>query len=79
MNATLQAEQASQTTMNYPGFQALPKGARQMLRFSEEYFFNEPAVEHAAEVTTTQRLPQGMSDYMGIPLMPVGFRLRLAA
>ncbi|MGO8700031.1 MAG: hypothetical protein ACLQVY_20260 [Limisphaerales bacterium] len=31
----------NQTILNYPGFQALPKGAKQMLLVSESYFFEE--------------------------------------
>jgi hypothetical protein len=79
MNATLPAEQANQTTMNYAGFQGLPKGARQMLFFSEEYFFNEPALEHPVEAVTTRRTHRSGQDYMGIPMLPMGFRLKLAA
>ena len=30
------------TIMNYPGFQTLPKGIKQMLLTSEEYFFEQP-------------------------------------
>jgi hypothetical protein len=36
------------TILNYPGFQSLPKGARQMLLVSEAHFFEESAT-HAAE------------------------------
>jgi hypothetical protein len=47
MNTTLHAEQPMNTTiLNYPGFQTLPKGVRQMLLVSEAYFFNEPASHH---------------------------------
>jgi hypothetical protein len=31
------------TILNYPGFQTLPKGAKQMLVASETYFFDQPA------------------------------------
>jgi hypothetical protein len=79
MNATLLTEQANQTTMNYAGFPALPKGTRQMLLFSEEYFFNQPAVEHRAETGFAQRVYRGVEDFMGIPLLPVRFRVEMAA
>jgi hypothetical protein len=31
------------TIMNYPGFQTLPKGLKQMLLVSEAHFFDQPA------------------------------------
>lgn len=31
------------TILNYPGFQTLPKGIKQMLLASEEFFFEQPA------------------------------------
>jgi hypothetical protein len=34
------------TILNYPGFQALPKGIKQMLVASEEHFFDQPASHH---------------------------------
>lgn len=42
------------TILNYPGFQALPKGAKQMLLASEEYFFEEPI---SSAVTQNRVLP----------------------
>jgi hypothetical protein len=33
----------NQTILNYPGFQSLPKGVKQMLLVSEAHFFNQPA------------------------------------
>jgi len=36
------------TILNYPGFQDLPKGARQMLLVSEAHFFDQP-VSHPRE------------------------------
>ena len=59
MNATLHTEQATNTTvLNYPGFQALPKGVRQMLLVSEAYFFNEPAPEHREQEVAEERANQ---------------------
>ena len=37
-------EAMNQTILNFPGFQNLPKGAKQMLLASEEYFFEEAAL-----------------------------------
>jgi hypothetical protein len=42
-------ENMNTSIMNYPGFQNLPKGARQMLLFSETHFFNEDAARPAAQ------------------------------
>jgi hypothetical protein len=34
---------ANRTILSYPEFQNLPKGVKQMLLFSESYFFDQPA------------------------------------
>jgi hypothetical protein len=34
------------TILNYPGFQTLPKGIKQMLVASEAHFFDQPASHH---------------------------------
>jgi hypothetical protein len=50
------------TILDYPGFQALPKGVKQMLLASESYFFDQAAPRCAAQkyltqaVRTTRRL-----------------------
>jgi hypothetical protein len=44
----------NETILNYPGFQSLPKGARQMLLVSESHFF-EQAVPHPAQVNIPVR------------------------
>jgi len=76
MNETLHAEQPMNTTiLNYPGFQTLPKGVRQMLLVSEAYFFNEPASHHHEQEAVAERANQGSSDFMGIPLMNAGIAL----
>jgi hypothetical protein len=36
--------------MNYPGFQALPKGLKQMLLVSEAHFFDPPAPHYTEQV-----------------------------
>jgi hypothetical protein len=44
MNTTLHAEQPVNTTIfNYPGFQTLPKGIKQMLVVTEARLFDQPA------------------------------------
>jgi hypothetical protein len=80
MNTTLHAEQPMNTTiLNYPGFQTLPKGVRQMLLVSEAYFFNEPASHHQEEEVVSWRANQGSKDFMGIPLLPAAFALNVPA
>ena len=34
------------TILNYPGFQTLPKGIKQMLLASETHFFGQPMSHH---------------------------------
>ncbi len=44
MNTTSQLEEAMNTSiLNYPGFQSLPKGIKQMLVASEAHFFDQLA------------------------------------
>jgi hypothetical protein len=45
----------NETILNYPGFQSLPKGAKQMLLVSEAHFFLE-AVPHPMKVNTPVRV-----------------------
>ena len=80
MNATQHAEQSMNTTiLNYPGFQTLPKGVRQMLLVSESYFFNEPAASQPMKKFITKRINRGSRDFMGIPLLPAKVALDVAA
>jgi hypothetical protein len=44
----------SASILNYPGFQNLPKGARQMLLISEAHFFEQSASHHAEEKAAAQ-------------------------
>ena len=44
----------SASILNYPGFQNLPKGARQMLLISEAHFFEQSASHHAEEKAATE-------------------------
>jgi hypothetical protein len=47
--------------LNYPGFQDLPKGVKQMLVVTEAYFFDEIASHHQGQVAMPQemRIPPG--------------------
>ena len=80
LNATLHVEQPMNTTiLNYPGFQTLPKGVRQMLLVSEAYFFNEPASDHQEQKVAARRANRGSKDFMAIPFLPAGFALDVPA
>ncbi len=67
------------TILNYPGFQTLPKGVRQMLLVSEAYFFNEPASNHQEQKVMAKRANRGSKDFLGISLLPAGFALKVPA
>ncbi len=57
MNTTLQDAQPMNTTiMNYPGFQTLPKGIKQMLLVSEEHFFDQPVSHYKEQERAAQEL-----------------------
>jgi hypothetical protein len=76
MNTTLHAEQTMNTTiLNYPGFQSLPKGVRQMLLVSEAYFFDEPASHHQEPEVVARRANRGAKDFMGISFLPAEYAL----
>jgi hypothetical protein len=78
MNETLHAEQPINTTiLNYPGFQTLPKGVRQMLLVSEAYFFNEPAPDYRQQEVAARRVNRISNECMGIPLMNAGMTLEV--
>jgi hypothetical protein len=80
MNATLHAEKPmNMTILNYPGFQTLPKGVRQMLLVSEAYFFNEPASRPPEQMVIARRANRGNEDFMGIPLLPAEVAWDVAA
>jgi hypothetical protein len=74
MSMTLQFEGPTDTTiLNYPGFQALPKGIKQMLVASEAHFFDQPASHHQER----QRVTQEMSANRGFKvLIPHGTKWR---
>jgi hypothetical protein len=49
------------TILNYPGFQSLPKGARQMLLVSEAHFFDQSESHPAAQNTLAPEVRAGRS------------------
>jgi hypothetical protein len=58
MKTTLQAERQMNTSIiNYPGFQTLPKGAKQMLLASEAYFFDQPVSHHQEQKSAARGMP----------------------
>jgi hypothetical protein len=80
MKASLDAQQPMNTTiLNYPGFQTLPKGVRQMLLVSEAFFFNEPASDHQEQAPAAGRGRPVSKESVGIPLLPAGFPWRVPA
>jgi hypothetical protein len=62
----------NKTTLNYPGFQELPKGAKQMLLASEAYFFEESASSHAAPLAAPQiaKASRGLKFILASLLIP---------
>ncbi|HEX3718940.1 MAG TPA: hypothetical protein VH595_13305 [Verrucomicrobiae bacterium] len=57
------------TILNYPGFQTLPKGAKQMLLFSETHFFDPPAPHYAEEnVAVEEARARGNTLFRVIPI-----------
>jgi hypothetical protein len=49
------------SVLSYPGFQALPKGTKQMLIASEEYFFEQGVPFDVSQIDAAQiaRMSQG--------------------
>jgi hypothetical protein len=57
MNATHRAEQQMNTTiLNYPGFQILPQGVKQMLLVSEAHFSGQPVSRHQGQKAAAQKM-----------------------
>jgi len=78
MNTTLQAERQMNTTiLNYPGFQALPKGVKRMLLVSEAHFFDQSASHQQEQQCAAQemRIHRASRDFLRRPLINVGIRL----
>jgi len=78
MNSTLQAELPMNTTiLNYPGFQTLPKGVKQMLLVTEAHFFDQP-VSHQQQqkwVPQPMRMNRGLRAFLRSPLIKVALAL----
>jgi hypothetical protein len=60
----------STTILNYPGFQTLPKGVKQMLLASEAHFFDhgEPPSIARQYLTQAVRVVRGSRDFRINPL-----------
>ncbi|HUD48816.1 MAG TPA: hypothetical protein VMR33_18430 [Candidatus Baltobacteraceae bacterium] len=57
MNTILQVQQPMNATiLNYPGFQTLPKGIKQMLVASEAHFFDQPSTHHKGQKVGAQEM-----------------------
>ena len=66
------------TILNYPGYQELPKGAKQMLLASEEYFFEESSSSHGAKLMAAQRAVSsgGIKVFLASLLIPFAAALK---
>jgi hypothetical protein len=61
------------TILNYPGYQTLPKGIKQMLLVSEAHFFDQPASHHHEQKCPVQemRSNRGLKDFLRRQLIPL--------
>jgi len=66
------------TILNYPGFQALPKGTKQMLLVSEAHFFDQSASHHREQIGTDQemRTSRGFKVFLTSLLVTMGIAMR---
>lgn len=57
--------------LNYPGFQALPKGVKQMLLVSESHFFDQPPTHRHEEKTAPREKGnfRGLRNFLTRPLI----------
>jgi hypothetical protein len=79
MAGTLQTEeQMNSTILNYPGFQTLPKGVKQMLLVSEAHFFDQSAPHHKEQNVVAQEMRpnQGLRNFSASPLINLGIALK---
>jgi hypothetical protein len=69
------------TILNYPGFQRLPKGVKQMLLVSESHFFDQPASHHTGQKGAAQemRTNRGFMVFLASLLITVGIALGCAS
>lgn len=65
------------TILNYPGFQTLPKGVKQMLLVSEAHFFDQPVSHHQEQKWTVQEMrgDRGSKNSLRSPLITAGVPL----
>lgn len=65
------------TILNYPGFQNLPKGTRQMLLVSEAHFFEQSASHHNEHDGATQEMiaKRGFKVFLTSLLFTLGIGL----
>jgi hypothetical protein len=71
MSTNLEKEQPmNESILNYPGFQALPKGVKQMLLASETHFFDQPAPHRQEQKRTSHALRpiRGFNLFRAIPI-----------
>ena len=79
MNTTLRGKQLMNTTiLNYPGFQSLPKGARQMLLVSEAHFFEESASHTTEQYAAVHEASahRGLRVFLTSVLVTLGMALK---
>jgi hypothetical protein len=69
------------TILNYPGFQTLPKGIKQMLLLSEEHFFEPPAPHYVEQKVAARemRSKRRLEDYLPRPFINVRIALETMA
>jgi hypothetical protein len=62
------------TILNYPGFQALPKGIKQMLLVSEAHFFDQPASRSREQTGRAgeMRIDRGLKVFLTGQLIAAG-------
>jgi hypothetical protein len=61
--STKQLKEASTTIFNYPGFQSLPKGIKQMLVITEAQLFDQP-ISQQPEQSTAPRADGALEIFM---------------
>ena len=69
------------TILNYPGFQTLPKGVKQMLLLSEAHFFEPPAPHYVEQKGAAQemRTKRRLEDYLPKPFIIVRIAMEAPA
>jgi len=69
------------TILNYPGFQTLPKGVKQMLLVSEAHFFDQPAPHYLEQkgAPREMRPKRALGAYLTRPFINVRIALEAPA